>query len=66
MTQLTSNYFVWSHPSPKKKKFKGLNFSDVPLLMGIINLTPDSFSDGGKYNKKKRNDVFKEYTKNEF
>ena len=21
--------------------------------MGVINLTPDSFSDGGKYNKKK-------------
>ena len=38
----------------KKKKFKGLNFSDIPLLMGIINLTPDSFSDGGKYNKKNK------------
>ena len=22
--------------------------------MGVLNLTPDSFSDGGKYNKKKR------------
>ncbi len=36
----------------KKKKFKGLNFKDFPILMGVINLTPDSFSDGGKYNKK--------------
>ena len=36
----------------KEKKFKGLNFKDFPILMGIINLTPDSFSDGGKYNKK--------------
>ena len=36
----------------KKKKFKGLNFKDLPILMGVINLTPDSFSDGGKYNKK--------------
>ncbi len=36
----------------KKKKFKGLNFINFPTLMGIINLTPDSFSDGGKYNKK--------------
>ena len=36
----------------KKKKFKGLNFSNFPILMGVINLTPDSFSDGGKYNKK--------------
>ena len=35
-----------------KKKFKGLNFSNFPILMGVINLTPDSFSDGGKYNKK--------------
>ena len=36
----------------KKKKFKGLNFLDFPILMGVINLTPDSFSDGGKFNKK--------------
>ena len=36
----------------QKKKFKGLNFLDFPILMGVINLTPDSFSDGGKYNKK--------------
>ena len=36
----------------KKKIFKKLNLSNNPILMGIINLTPDSFSDGGKYNKK--------------
>jgi len=36
----------------KEKKFKKLNFSKPPILMGILNLTPDSFSDGGKYNKK--------------
>ena len=36
----------------KKKKFKGLRFLNFPILMGVINLTPDSFSDGGKYNKK--------------
>ncbi len=35
-----------------EKKFKKLNFFNFPILMGIINLTPDSFSDGGKYNKK--------------
>lgn len=23
--------------------------SDIPLIMGIVNVTPDSFSDGGKY-----------------
>ena len=36
----------------KKKTFRKLNLSNIPILMGIINLTPDSFSDGGKYNKK--------------
>tara|TARA_B100002051_G_scaffold234171_1_gene233832 strand:+ start:3000 stop:4049 length:1050 start_codon:yes stop_codon:yes gene_type:complete len=38
----------------KKKYFKNLNVSNNPILMGILNLTPDSFSDGGRYNKKKR------------
>ena len=37
----------------KKKTFKKLNLSNIPVLMGIINLTPDSFSDGGLYNNKK-------------
>ena len=36
----------------RKKKFKGLSFLKFPILMGVINLTPDSFSDGGKYIKK--------------
>ena len=36
----------------KKKIFKQISLSDIPILMGIVNLTPDSFSDGGKYNKK--------------
>ena len=36
----------------KKKKFKGLKFSHKPLMMGVLNLTPDSFSDGGKFNEK--------------
>ena len=35
----------------KKKKFKGLNLINSPILMGVVNLTPDSFSDGGKYYK---------------
>ena len=38
----------------KKKKFKGLSFSHLPILMGVLNLTPDSFSDGGRYTKKKK------------
>ena len=28
---------------------RSLSFSSMPLLMGIINVTPDSFSDGGKF-----------------
>ena len=36
----------------KKRTFKKLNLSKIPIIMGIMNLTPDSFSDGGKYNKK--------------
>ncbi len=36
-----------------KKNFLNFNFKDIPNVMGILNLTPDSFSDGGKFNKKK-------------
>ena len=35
----------------KKKFLRGLKFENSPILMGVINMTPDSFSDGGKYNK---------------
>ena len=35
----------------KSKKILGSKFNDLPILMGILNLTPDSFSDGGRYNK---------------
>jgi dihydropteroate synthase len=38
----------------KKKNFSNLNFSKVPNIMGVLNLTPDSFSDGGKFNTKKK------------
>ena len=34
----------------KKKNFANLSFSKIPNVMGILNLTPDSFSDGGKFN----------------
>ncbi len=36
--------------SKRKNFFNYINFSK-PTIMGIINLTPDSFSDGGKYNR---------------
>jgi len=38
----------------KNKNFSNLNFKKIPNIMGILNLTPDSFSDGGKFNKKKK------------
>ncbi len=36
----------------KKKNFANLNFNNSPNIMGVLNLTPDSFSDGGKFNSK--------------
>ena len=47
--------------SSKRKNFlKKVNFSK-PIIMGILNLTPDSFSDGGKFNK--RNKAIKHISK---
>ena len=36
----------------KNKNFSNFNFKNIPNIMGILNLTPDSFSDGGKFNKR--------------
>ena len=36
----------------KAKKIPKLKFDNLPILMGILNITPDSFSDGGKFNNK--------------
>ncbi|MBD1157710.1 dihydropteroate synthase [Pelagibacterales bacterium SAG-MED17] len=36
----------------RAKKIPKLKFGNLPILMGILNITPDSFSDGGKFNKK--------------
>ena len=36
----------------KKKNFSNFKFNIIPNLLGVLNLTPDSFSDGGKFNKK--------------
>ena len=38
----------------KKNNFSNFNFKRFPNLLGVLNLTPDSFSDGGKFNTKKR------------
>tara|TARA_Y100000992_G_C21251355_1_gene486015 strand:+ start:105 stop:1133 length:1029 start_codon:yes stop_codon:yes gene_type:complete len=37
--------------SKRRKKIKNLNFNKSPNIMGILNMTPDSFSDGGRFNK---------------
>ena len=46
--------------SKRKNFIKNVNFAN-PIIMGILNLTPDSFSDGGQYNKK--NKSFKHISK---
>ena len=39
--------------SKRKNFLRNINFS-TPSIMGILNLTPDSFSDGGKFNKRNK------------
>ena len=36
----------------KPKKIPKLKFENLPIFMGVLNITPDSFSDGGKFNEK--------------
>ena len=36
----------------KPKKIPKLKFDNLPIFMGILNITPDSFSDGGEFIKK--------------
>ena len=38
----------------KKKNFSNFYFQNIPNILGVLNLTPDSFSDGGKFNTKKK------------
>ncbi len=38
----------------KKKNFSNFNFQNIPNILGVLNVTPDSFSDGGKFNTKKK------------
>ncbi len=33
---------------------RAIDFNDAPLVMGILNVTPDSFSDGGKFFEKNK------------
>ena len=38
----------------KNKNFSNFNFKEFPNIMGILNLTPDSFSDGGRFNNHRK------------
>ena len=38
----------------KKRNFANLDFKRIPNIMGVLNLTPDSFSDGAQFNSKKK------------
>lgn len=40
---------VENRPEFLKINNRQLAYSDTPLIMGILNITPDSFSDGGSY-----------------
>ena len=37
-----------------KLRNKTISLGGSPLIMGILNATPDSFSDGGKFNTTKK------------
>jgi dihydropteroate synthase len=37
-----------------KLRTRTLHFGDLPLVMGIVNVTPDSFSDGGRFDEPQR------------
>ena len=47
-------YFDLKKIKLKKKNFSKFNFRNIPNILGVLNLTPDSFSDGGKFNSKKK------------
>ena len=47
-------YFDLKKIKSKKKNFSKFNFQNIPNILGVLNLTPDSFSDGGKFNTKKK------------
>ena len=38
----------------RKKNFANFNFKKIPNILGVLNLTPDSFSDGGRFNQKSK------------
>ena len=58
LSRSASPYFISASDLPKEQLEKlitprasiaGLQFSERPNLMGVLNVTPDSFSDGGEF-----------------
>ena len=45
----TLNMAVGTAPKPAQNTLSGLFSAGRPLVMGILNVTPDSFSDGGQF-----------------
>ncbi len=43
-------YFDLKKAKLRKKNFSNFDFQNIPNILGVLNLTPDSFSDGGKFN----------------
>lgn len=48
------NYYTYSDKKCWKCGQVELDFSKSPLIMGILNVTPDSFSDGGRFFEKNK------------
>jgi len=44
-----SRELVRSHPLPTSLKLRDGRVIEFPAVMGVLNVTPDSFSDGGRY-----------------
>jgi len=44
-----TKYFLKNQKPVWKMGSRVIDFNDAPLIMGILNVTPDSFSDGGQF-----------------
>ena len=53
-TQKAKVIFDLKKIKSRKKNFSNFDFKKIPNILGVLNLTPDSFSDGGKFNNKKK------------
>src|SRR5690625_6351154 len=50
--RISPGFFQWfkmTNAGSLKRRLKQWNRGDRPLVMGVVNVTPDSFSDGGRF-----------------